>query len=279
MPTSRHPADLSTFRLRRRTPGPFILVPCPAEGRSIRCQGHLEADAALTLSACPRLARLREQPFVVWYAWRPAPGGCQIRLLDGPPARRPRKTDPVRVTYVVPDFLVGLADGPERLLEVKPSRKLVDPVVQRKLAVSRLFADGRGWPFHVLTERELRGGPLLGNLRLLRRYRRLDPDPAVIHALTAQVVAGGIRLGELLRRAEGAGPPPVLYQHALHLLGAGLLSFDPCARPLDNDTSLFPKGAVSWDPFASAWAPSGCSTAAPSACSASPPPTGSSPST
>ena len=100
MSTSRHPADLSTFRLRRRTPGPFILVPCPAEGRSIRCQGHLEADAALTLSACPRLARLWEQPFVVWYAWRPAPGGCQIRLLDGPPARRPRKTDPVRVTYV-----------------------------------------------------------------------------------------------------------------------------------------------------------------------------------
>jgi hypothetical protein len=279
MPTSRHPADLSTFRLRRRTPGPFILVPCSAEGRSIRCQGHLEADAALTLSACPRLAWFREQPFVVWYAWRPAPGGCQIHLLDGPPARRPRKTDPVRVTYVIPDFLVVLADGPERLLEVKPSRKLADPVVQRKLAVARLFADGRGWPFHVLTERELRGGPLLGNLRLLRRYRRLNPDPAIIRALTEQVAAGGTRLGELLRRAEGAVPPPVLYQHALHLLGAGLLSFDPCARPLDNDSSLFPKGAVLWDPFASAWAPSGCLTAAPSACSTSPPPTGSSPST
>src|SRR5262249_931156 len=172
MSTSRDPADLSTFRLRRRTPGPFILVPCPAEGRSIRCQGHLEADPALTLSACPRLARLREQPFAAWYAWRHAPGGCQIRLLDGPPARRPRKTDPVRVTYVVPDFLAGLADGPERLLEVKPSRKLVDPVVQRKLAVARLFADSRRWPFHVLTHRELRRGPLPGTLRLLRRHPR-----------------------------------------------------------------------------------------------------------
>jgi hypothetical protein len=68
MSTARPRHGLSTFKLRRRTPGPFILVPCPREGRSIRCQGHLEADVALVLAACPRVIRLREQPEKVWYA-------------------------------------------------------------------------------------------------------------------------------------------------------------------------------------------------------------------
>ena len=56
MPDSNRPADLSTFRLRRRTPGSFLLVPCPKQGRSIRCQGQLEAAAAVILVACPQVA-------------------------------------------------------------------------------------------------------------------------------------------------------------------------------------------------------------------------------
>jgi hypothetical protein len=45
MPDTHRPAEQSTFRLRRRTPGSFLLVPCPKQGRSIRCQGQLEAAA------------------------------------------------------------------------------------------------------------------------------------------------------------------------------------------------------------------------------------------
>ena len=46
MPDAHRPAEQSTFGLRRRTPGSFLLVPCPKQGRSIRCQGQLEAAAA-----------------------------------------------------------------------------------------------------------------------------------------------------------------------------------------------------------------------------------------
>jgi hypothetical protein len=43
----------STFHLRRRTPGSFLLVPFPQMGRSIRCQGQLEAAAVQILALCP----------------------------------------------------------------------------------------------------------------------------------------------------------------------------------------------------------------------------------
>lgn len=277
MSTPSSPPELSTFRLRRRTPGSFILVPCMQEGRSVRCQGHLEADTALALSFCPLVARLQEQPLRIWYAWRPTLGGCQVHLLAEPPSRTVRKNKSFRITYILPDFLVTMADRSQQLLEVKPSRKLDHPVVQRKLAVARIFAERQGWTFHVLTEREIRRGPLLANLRLLRRYRYFPTEARFTEQVVARVSATGIRLGELI------GPPtqaePAVYPHVLHMLCVGQLTFDPCARPLDPETFVFPKGAIVWDPFALAWAPSGCSTDGPTAWCASPPPTSSLPST
>ena len=60
---------ISTFQLRRRTPGTFVLVPFPRQGRSIRCQGQLEAAAVQFLAASPRVTEILEQPLSVWYAW------------------------------------------------------------------------------------------------------------------------------------------------------------------------------------------------------------------
>ena len=279
MSTPASPPELSTFRLRRRTPGSFILVPCPQEDRSIRCQGHLEADTALALSFFPLITRLQEQSLRIWYAWRPTVGGCQVHLLAEPPARTLRKNKSFRITYILPDFLVTMADRSEHLLEVKPSRKLDHPVVRRKLAVARLFAERQGWTCHVLTEREIRKGPLLANLRLLRRYRHFPAKAQLAEDLAARVPTTGICLGELIHPPTQTEPVPTLYAHVLHLLCVGLLSFDPCARPLDPETVVFPKGAIVWDPFASAWAPSGCSTNGPTAWCANSPTTSSSPST
>ena len=59
MPDTQQPAKQSTFRLRRRTPGSFLLVPCPKQGRSIRCQGQLEAAAATILVSCPAVVTCR----------------------------------------------------------------------------------------------------------------------------------------------------------------------------------------------------------------------------
>ena len=146
MTDANHLGNLSTFRLRRRTPGSFLLVPCPKQGRSIRCQGQLEAATAVILIACPQVVHIQEQPLTIWYAWRGTEGPVDIQLLDGPPASPRRREKDAGTSYIVPDFLVEMVDGRKRLVEVKASSRIARPIVQRKLAVGRAFAAQKDGP-------------------------------------------------------------------------------------------------------------------------------------
>ena len=268
MADAHQPAGLSTFRLRRQTPGTFLLVPCPKQGRSIRCQGQLEGAAAVILVACLRVAHIEEQPLKIWYAWRGAEGKVDIQLLENPPASPRKRQKDAGTSYIVPDFLVEMVDGRKRLVEVKPSYRLARPIVQRKLAVGRAFAAQEGWTFHVVTEKELFNGPLLDNVRLLNRYRRGRMDQNVLEQLVLQAPSTGIEISELLSSGDPAHCA-FLRMHVIHLLAKGRLSFDPYRQPLDDQTIIFPGGVISWDPFDSLWAPSGSSTDAPGGSSAS----------
>jgi hypothetical protein len=262
------PSDLSTFKFRRRTPGSFVLVPCPKVGRSLRCQGQLEAAAAVTLVGCPLVSHILEQPLVIWYAWQETAGGVRIQLLDEAPRTRSSAKGRIRYSHIVPDFLVRMVSGKRRLLEVKPSQRLERKIVQRKLAVAGAFARAQGWTFHVVTQRELFAGPLLSNLRLLSRYRSLSADPALVDRIIQAVPSEGIPVIEALAGPLSGIDLPTARIHIFHLLATDRLSFDPRAALLDDQSVLFPTGAVPWDPFDSVWAASGSSTGGPSASSA-----------
>lgn len=256
MVDSSLPLQDSTFALRRRTPGTFLLVPSPKQGRSIRCQGQLEAATAQILVACPLVDNIQEQPLRIWYAWKEESG--EIVLLESSPTKELRKAH--RTSYIVPDFLVTMTDGAQRLIEVKPSRKLDRPLVRRKLSVARLFAERHGWTFHVITERQLFSGPLLSNIRLLSRFRLLHVNPLGLAPLLAAAEAGPITLGSLHRQVAATGDAVLLSTHVWHLTANGRLDLDPLAGPFTNDTLLYPGGTHPWDPFGSVWEPSGCST-------------------
>jgi len=268
MPRMNPSSGLSTFRLRRRTPGSFLLVPCPRQSRSIRCQGQLEAAAAVILVACPQVVHIEEQPLAIWYTWRGTKEPFEIQILPGPPASPRKYQKDAGTSYIVPDFLVEMANGSKRLVEVKPSRRIDRPIVQRKLAVGRSFALQEGWTFHLVTEKELFQGPLLDNVRMVNRYRQGRMDVNLLEQLMLQVPPVGI---ELCRLLSGSDPNSsgCLRMHVLHLLAAGRLSFDPYRRPLDDQTLIYPGGTILWDPFDSLWAPSGCSTDGPGGSSAS----------
>ena len=114
---------ISTFRLRRRTPGSFVLVPFAKGGRSIRCQGQLEAAAAVILANCPLVEGIQEQPIKIHYSWQSNTDPTDIQLLTAPLSPALKKT--IRCSYIVPDFLVTMTDGRKHLIEIKPSSKLV----------------------------------------------------------------------------------------------------------------------------------------------------------
>jgi hypothetical protein len=261
-------AHLSTFGLRRRTPGTFLLVPCPRQGRSIRCQGQLEAAAASILIACPQVVHIQEQPLSIWYAWQGSKEPLSIQLLDGPPTPPRKRQKDAGTSYIVPDFLVEMLNGRKHLVEVKFSGYIARPIVQRKLAVGRAFAAQEGWAFHLVTEKELFRGPLLENVRLLNRYRQGRMDETILDQIVLCVSAGGVELAALLAAFTCANDCHVR-MHIFHLLAVGRLSFNPLLRPLDHLTLIYPGGMISWDPFASAWAPSGSATDGPSGSSGS----------
>lgn len=272
----RSPNSLSTFHLRRRTPGSFLLVPCPQIGRAIRCQGQLEAAAATILVSCPLVTSIQEQPLQIWYVWRETSSGPQIRLLEKPPQRR--RIGDSRVSYVVPDFLVRMENRPVRLMEVKPSSQLNRPIVIRKLAVARAYAHQHGWEYYVLTERELLNGPLLRNLRLLARYRQTEVDQELANQLIEFVTNNRISAASLeeFLRTVGGIETPQLRLTLFHLLAVGRLDCNPAAGPISDSTTLFPGGTHPWDPFDLVWGHSGCGKGDRSASSVNSPPDGSS---
>jgi hypothetical protein len=254
-----YPAEgksLSTFRLRKRTPGTFVLVPFPKQGRSIRCQGQLEAATAQILAGCPLVREIQEQPLAIWYSWHEEAG--VITLLDGPPTKAFRKAN--RCSYIVPDFLVTMQSGAKRLIEVKPSTKLGQPFVERKMSVARLYAKCHGWTFHIVTERELFPKPLLANVRLLNRFRRLSADPRCTARIEAVVADRPTTIGELLHCLTIEADAPFMKATVLHLIAIEQLAIDPRFTPITTDTQLYPGGACPWDPFDSVWEPSGSAT-------------------
>lgn len=262
-------SEISTFQLRRRTPGSFLLVPCPQIGRSLRCQGQLEAATAIILAGCPLVKCVQEQPMNIWYAWRETPSENQIQLLDHPPLKAQQRRKDVRYSYVVPDFLVEMQSGAKHLIEVKPSSRIKNAKVHRKLTVASRFANGQGWSYHVVTERMLPTKPLLSNLRLLSRYRRFAADEAILAKIQNHVPTTGVAIEQLAGDVETACEPMIARIHIFHCLAIGELSFDPTGQLLTDKTLVFPKGVILWDPFDSLWASSSYSTGGPIEWSAS----------
>lgn len=271
MDESAKPPQLSTFRFRKRTPGTFVLVPFPKRGRSIRCQGQLEAAAARILAACPLVEAIDEQPLAIHYTWSEKDDA--ITLLDGPPTKEFRKNH--RCSYVVPDFLVSFAGGAKRLVEIKPSQKLDRPLTQRKLRVARLFAETQGWTYHVVTERELFTGPLSANVRLLGRFRQLQVDSPISNRIVELIGESPSPVADVLQRFA-AVDTALIRATVWHLVAVERLSTDITKVPLSDSTILHPERRCLWDPFVSVWEPSGSTTNGTIASSANPIPTRSS---
>jgi hypothetical protein len=158
-----------------------------------------------------------------------------------------------------------MANSATRLIEVKPSDKLHKPDVQRKLTVAGRYAEQNGWSFHVLTERELRRGPVLGNLRLLSRYRRfvITTDGELFDVILSVVAQRPTSLGELCEYFASADRLHEVRAAVLHLVAAGQLDIDPRLQPITDSTLLYSGGSILWEPFDSVWGPSGSRTIEP----------------
>ena len=66
-----------------------------------------------------------------------------------------------KIRNYIPDVLVEMTSGAKLLVEIKPSRKLVNAVVKKKIAAAELYCYAHGLTHVIITEKELK---LLGLL-------------------------------------------------------------------------------------------------------------------
>lgn len=115
-------------------------------GRMVDFESMIERDYLYLLDFEPDVEWFEEQPLTIGYR------------LDGQDLR------------YTPDFHV--ARGGNLLVECKPAALVAAPENQPKFRAARAWCAERSWTFLVVTDKEIRAGWRLKNVRFLTRYAR-----------------------------------------------------------------------------------------------------------
>ena len=146
-------------------------------GRMVAWESPLERDVILHLEFSPGVVRFQEQPEKVTF-W----AGDEF-------------------SFCYPDFRLELRDGRHVRLEVKASEKLDKPEVAEKYRWVAIHYAQQGENFRLVTEREARREPLLGNLKTLRPMLRREPKDESWKKLLPEIMAGAeLPVSEVTRR-------------------------------------------------------------------------------
>jgi hypothetical protein len=115
----------------------------------IRYESRLELSRLLLLDFDTDVKAVSAQPF-------------RLHFLQAAPKRSH-----------VPDFFVQLANGRERVIDVKPARRLFDPMTRTAFAATQEACAVTGWDYKVLSEAD---PVMLANVRWLAGFRRPMSD-------------------------------------------------------------------------------------------------------
>jgi hypothetical protein len=139
-----------------------------------------------------------------------------------------------RVRRHVPDFLLVMASGAVRVVNVKPADRLADPEIVEALAWPGELVERHGWEYEVWSGADR---VLLENVRFLAAYRRpgVVPEAEIERAWAG--VCDGDQLADVERRLAGGRPVHEVRPALLALVWSGRLTTD-LSRPLGGDWVL-----------------------------------------
>jgi len=120
----------------------------------VRCDSYLEKDFFIQLDFDPAVIAWRAHPFQISYLYR---GRLRRYTPDALVLRR-------KVSGIV-----------YQVVEVTSSYLLAKDEVARAIEVGERFCSDKGWEYRVVTEKEVRSGHFLENIKRIRRYRRQRP--------------------------------------------------------------------------------------------------------
>jgi hypothetical protein len=131
-------------------------------GRMIAFESLLERDFIYLLDFEASVEWFEEQPLVIEY------------LHEG------------KRLHYTPDFHLFEA-GQHVLIECKPECFVDTDENRRKFAVAQEWCEGRKWEFRTVTDRQIRAGFHLHNVKLLTQYARQKVDPILVSQIQASL--------------------------------------------------------------------------------------------
>ena len=135
--------------------------------RMVAWESLLERDMILLMEFSQGIVQFREQPELVLYD-------------DGDVQRR-----------YFPDFEITTSAHVLEHIEVKSEAQLRRPVIEQKLSLVANNYAQRGLKYRVLSDRDIRREPLLGNLKLLAHARRLSPEVEFVRDEVRKLLKSG----------------------------------------------------------------------------------------
>lgn len=131
-------------------------------GSMVRFESRLEMDCLYLLDYDPLVVSFETQPLAIAYR------------------------DDKRARQYIPDVLVRFHNAAAPLLlECKPADQIETPENQRKFAAARTWCAGNALRFAVVTERMIREGVYLQNVKRLAQFARHPVDAAFAEACSA----------------------------------------------------------------------------------------------
>ena len=139
-----------------------------------------------------------------------------------------------------PDFHL-LRNGQYVLVECKPEGRVQVAENQRKFAAARAWCAAQGWIFEVITDRQLRTGYRLQNIKLLTQFARYDIGVGIqqrIRTFLSTAVAP-VTVADVMVQVASIKPQaaliPILYMAFHHKL---CLPLDPAPISVDTPITL-----------------------------------------
>lgn len=139
-----------------------------------------------------------------------------------------------RVRRHVPDFLLEMAAGTVRVVNVKPADRLRDPKIAEALAWPGELIERHGWEYEIWSGADR---AVLENVRFLAAYRRHGVVPEAEVERAWREVGDGEEMAVAEQRLAGDRPVHEARPALMVLLWSGRLSTD-LSRPLSGESVL-----------------------------------------
>jgi hypothetical protein len=140
-----------------------------------------------------------------------------------------------------PDFRIVDQNDSASFLEVKPSDKVADPDFLQRFPLKQQRAIELSSPLKLVTEKQIRIDPILGNLKLLHRYSGFQSFTPLHMQLLGLVRKFGHVSLSWLSGSTGV-PPEVVLASALSLIAKGAIQSDLTAQEIGISSYVWANG-------------------------------------